>query len=155
MLHSGQSFEMLLVTHTDISFISRYTFCLFLLCCVSLLGCISKYTHTHLLSITAVLFRHWWGTSGAGFFFRVSMIDWTPRFTLDVTRRVTESLGAGAEEPVFPRHFWYRNYRKHRIILVWFYVLVCTQMYDILQYNLNFMYSICGMLTHPSACKNK
>lgn len=75
--------------------------------CVSLLDRIGR--HTHLLSITAVLLRHWWGTSGAGFFFRVSMIDWTPRFTLDVTRRVTESLGGGVEEPVFSRHFWYRN----------------------------------------------
>lgn len=42
--------------------------------------------------------RHWWGSSGAGFFFRVSMMDWTPRFTLVVTRRVTESEDDGDEQ---------------------------------------------------------
>lgn len=41
---------------------------------------------------------HCWGSSDGCFLvFRVSMRDWTPRFTLVVTRRVTES-GEGAEE---------------------------------------------------------
>lgn len=102
-------------THASFSAVTRrwhriHLAWLFLLCWpVFLFSFASVNTHTPLLSITAVLLRHWWGTSGAGFFFRVSIIDWTPRLTLDVTRRVTESVGGGVKESDFPRHFWYRN----------------------------------------------
>lgn len=43
---------------------------------------------------------HCWGSSDGCFLgFRVSMRDWTPRFTLVVTRRVTESGEGEEEEP--------------------------------------------------------
>lgn len=52
--------------------------------------------------------------------FRVSMRDWTPRLTLVVTRRVTES-GEGAEEQPArweggraTRHFWYRSWNEEQ-----------------------------------------
>lgn len=59
---------------------------------------------------------HCWGSSDGCFLgFRVSMRDWTPRFTLVVTRRVTESADGEEEEPArweggrATRHFWYRS----------------------------------------------
>lgn len=66
--------------------------------------------YLHVLpAIVAQLHRHWWGSSGVGFFFRVSMMDWTLRFTLVVTRRVTESEDDGEEQVEDfweTRHFW-------------------------------------------------
>lgn len=60
---------------------------------------------------------HCWGSSDGCFLgFRVSMRDWTPRFTLVVTRRVTESADGEEEEPArweggrATRHFWYRSW---------------------------------------------
>lgn len=66
---------------------------------------------------------HCWGSSDGCFLvFRVSMRDWTPRFTLVVTRRVTESGEGAEEEPArweggrATRHFWYRSWgRKKRV----------------------------------------
>lgn len=70
------------------------------------------YLHVPLV-IVAKPHRHWWGSSGAGFFFRVSMMDCMPRFTLEVTRRVTDSEEDGEEqvedfweEEWETRHFW-------------------------------------------------
>ena len=67
---------------------------------------------------------HCWGSSDGCFLvFRLSMSDCTPRFTLVVTRRVTES-GEVVEEEVeeeqeaalweggrATRHFWYRSWK--------------------------------------------
>lgn len=62
---------------------------------------------------------HCWGSSDGCFLgFRVSMRDWTPRFTLVVTRRVTESAAGEDEEPArweggrATRHFWYRSWER-------------------------------------------
>lgn len=62
---------------------------------------------------------HCWGSSDGCFLgFRVSMRDWTPRFTLVVTRRVTESEDGEEEEPArweggrATRHFWYRSWGR-------------------------------------------
>lgn len=63
---------------------------------------------------------HCWGSSDGCFLgFRVSMRDWTLRFTLVLTRRVTESEDGEEGEEEEParweggratRHFWYRSW---------------------------------------------
>lgn len=136
MLHSGQSFEMLLVTHTDISFISRYTFCLFLLCCVALLGCISKYTHAHTpavhhsCSVPSLV-----GNLGGGLLFQ-SVYDWLDaplhagRYAAGDGVARGRSRGAG-----LPQTLLIPQLQENKIILVWFYVLVCTQ--DLWYFSVN------------------
>lgn len=65
-----------------------------------------------------------YGVSVTGrFCFKVSMRDKTPRFTLVVTRLVTESAGGGGgrtfwEGGLATKHFWYRSCNETGLVAV-------------------------------------